>query len=199
VPWWGVLTATLAPVVLVGGWTVAAGRRTDGYDPAVDTISALAAVGATDRWVMTSALAVLGVCHLGTAVALRPAAAPGRLVLGAGGLATIGVALAPLPVEGGSAAHTVTAATAFGALAVWPVLAARRMPEPGRRDAGDAVPAGLRPRVAVPAGLVLGGLVAWFAVELAADGRVGLSERVAAGAQALWPLAVVVSGRFRAG
>lgn len=204
VPWWGVLTSALAPVVLVGGWTVAAGRRTDGYDPGVDTISALAAVGATDRWVMTSALAVLGVCHLGTAAALRPAATPGRLVLAAGGLATVGVALAPLPADGGSAAHTVTAAAAFGALAAWPVFAARRGPVSGRAAApagepGGAVPAGLRPQVAVPAGLVLGGLVAWFVVELAVDGRVGLSERVAAGAQSLWPLAVVVSARFRAG
>jgi hypothetical membrane protein len=200
VPWWGVLTSALAPVVLVGGWTVAAGRRTDGYDPGVDTISALAAVGAPDRWVMTSALAVLGVCHLGTAAALRPASVPGRLVLAAGGLATMGVALAPLPVEGGSTAHTATAAAAFGALAVWPVLAARRTAEPPDHEgARDAVPAGLRPLVAVPAGLVLGGLVAWFAVELAVDGRVGLSERVAAGAQALWPLAVVVSSRFRVG
>jgi len=194
VPWWGVLTSALAPVALIGGWTVAAGRRTDGYDPGVDTISALAAVGAPDRWVMTSALAVLGVCHLGTAVALRTAAAPGRLVLAAGGLATVGVALAPLPTAGGSPAHTATAAAAFGALALWPALAAV-----GGAERHDAVPAALRPPVAVPAGLALGGLVAWFAVELAVDGRVGLAERVAAGAQALWPLAVVLSGRVRAG
>ncbi len=34
-------------------------------------------------------------------------------------------------------------------------------------------------------------LVGWFGVELAADsGRVGLAERAAAGAQALWPLVV---------
>ncbi|MDP9417533.1 MAG: hypothetical protein M3P48_06825, partial [Actinomycetota bacterium] len=35
-------------------------------------------------------------------------------------------------------------------------------------------------------------LVGWFAVELRSDSpRVGLAERMAAGAQALWPLAVV--------
>lgn len=203
---WGLLSSALAPVVLVGGWTVAAGRRTDGYDAGVDTISALAAAGAPDRWVMTSALAVLGACHLGTATALGPAAVPGRAVLAAGGLATVGVALTPLPVSGRSAAHTVVAAAAFGALAVWPALATHRDRAGGRpdepadgQDERDTVPAALRPAVAVPATLLLGALVAWFAVELAVDGRVGLAERVAAGAQALWPLAVVVSCRVRAG
>jgi hypothetical protein len=43
---------------------------------------------------------------------------------------------------------------------------------------------------------VLLGLVTWFGVELAADrGYVGLSERAAAGAQAIWPLATVVLAR----
>jgi hypothetical protein len=67
----------------------------------------------------------------------------------------------------------------FLALAVWPAVA--------RRD-GEPL---LRPAVSLAAAAGLLGLVSWFGVELAADsGRVGLSERVAAGAQALWPLAV---------
>ena len=44
------------------------------------------------------------------------------------------------------------------------------------------------------ASVVLIGTLAWFAAELGGD-RVGLAERFAAGAQALWPLVVVLSSR----
>ena len=72
------------------------------------------------------------------------------------------------------------AGTAFVALAAWPLLAGRTGSDPV-----------LSPPVSVAAGVVLMALVAWFFAELVADsGRVGLSERVAAGAQALWPAAV---------
>jgi hypothetical protein len=47
VPWWGVVSAAAAPVLLVGGWTLAAGLQPGSFDPVADTISALAAVGAT--------------------------------------------------------------------------------------------------------------------------------------------------------
>ena len=184
VPWWGVLSATAAPVLLIGGWTVAAAHQHGGFDPAVETISALAARGATDRWIMTSALAGLGVCHVVTALALRPAAAAGRIALAGAGAATVLVAAIPLPAdESGSPVHSVAAGAAFLALAVWPALATRR---------SARVPTVVRPSVGVPAAAVLLGLVTWFGVELAADSdRVGLSERVAAGAQALWPIATV--------
>ena len=62
----------------------------------------------------------------------------------------------------------------------------------GRR--GPGVPAGLRRPVTRVAATVLLGLVGWFAVELNGP-RTGLAERVAAGAQALWPLAVVLTAR----
>jgi hypothetical protein len=43
---------------------------------------------------------------------------------------------------------------------------------------------------------VLLGLLVWFGAELIDGGRqVGLAERVLAGAQALWPLAVVLACR----
>ncbi|MGH8939130.1 MAG: DUF998 domain-containing protein, partial [Actinomycetes bacterium] len=88
----------------------------------------------------------------------------------------------PLPAGGDSSAvHTVSAGTAFVALAAWPALA-------GRPEAPEM----LRPAASRTAATVLLGLVGWFGVEFVLDtGRVGLSERVAAGAQALWPLAVV--------
>ena len=77
-------------------------------------------------------------CHLTTALALRAAASPGRVLLALGGVGTLLVA----------------------------------------------------------AGVVLLGLVGWFFVELVADtDRVGLSERVAAGAESLWPVAAAWGAR----
>jgi hypothetical membrane protein len=183
-----VLSAAAAPVLLIGGWTLAAAQQRVRFDPAVETISALAAHGADDRWIMTAALAGLGVCHVVTAAALRPAATAGRLLLAGGGIATVLVAAFPLPADdSGSTPHGIAAGAGFLTLAVWPALA-------GRRSA--RAPAVLRPAAGVPAAAVLLGLVAWFGAELAADrGLVGLSERAAAGAQALWPLAVVVLAR----
>jgi hypothetical membrane protein len=180
-PWWGLVSATAAPVLLIGGWTLAASRQRGGFDQVRRTISALAARDADDRWVMTAALVGLGMCHVTTALAVRRAATPGRVVLAVGGVATVLVAAFPQPgADRSSAAHTAAAGTAFVALAGWPLLAAR----PG----SDPV---LSAPVSVAAGVVLLALVGWFFAELLADsGRVGVSEGAAAGAQSLWPLAV---------
>jgi len=52
----------------------------------------------------------------------------------------------------------------------------------------------LRPAVAAAAVTVLLALVMWFGAELITGaGQAGLAERVAGAAQALWPLAVVLS------
>jgi hypothetical membrane protein len=189
VPWWAVLSSSCAPVFLIGGWTLAASRQPPGYDPAVGTISALAARGAADRWVMTSALAALGVCHAVTGLGLRPAAPSGRLMLAGGGVATVLVAAFPLPGGGTSVRHAVAAGVSFTALALWPALASRR---------GADVPALLRPAVAVPATALLAGLAGWFALQLHNGAHVGLAERVLAGAEALWPLFVTAAAyRYR--
>lgn len=181
VPWFGLVSSAAAPVLLVGGWTVAAARQQGGFDSLERTISDLAAYGADDRWIMTTALAGLGLCHLTTAAALRQVAAPaGRAVLAAGGATTVLVAVFPLPADGsGSTAHTLVAGTAFLAMSLWPALAVRR----------DG-PALVRPVPSAVAAATLLGLLVWFGVQLRADEGVGLAERVTAGAQALWPLAV---------
>ena len=186
-PWWAVLSSALAPVFLVGGWTVAAAVQPAAYDPLRDTISALAGHDATHRWIMTVGLAGVGVCHLGTAAGLRPARAAGRIALGIGGAATLLVAASPLPHSGTSQRHGVAAAVAFVALALWPLLAAGRAP---------ATPWALRPVPSLAAATVLFGLLGWFAVELSADGAwIGATERAAAAAQAVWPLVVVAAAR----
>jgi hypothetical protein len=76
VPWWGVVSSAAAPVLLVGGWTVAARLQPRSFNAVASTISALAADSAADRWVMTLVLLAVGVCDVVTGLALRPAAAP---------------------------------------------------------------------------------------------------------------------------
>jgi hypothetical membrane protein len=189
VPWWGLVSSAVAPVLLVGGWTVAAGLQPGSFDAVAGTISALAAVGAADRWVMTLALAGVGACHVITGLALRPASSAGRLILMSGGAATVLVAAFPETAgDGGSPPHTFWAAAGFVALAVWPLAA---------RGRGLLVPAWLRPGVCAGAAGVLLGLLVWFGTELTGEGRqVGLAERVLAGAEAVWPLAVVLACRW---
>ena len=190
VPWWGVLSSVAAPVLLVGGWTVAASLQPR-FDPVADTVSALAAQGATDRWVMTLTFVVVGICYIVTALALRPARAAGRLILIAGVLA--GMLVAASPERAGDTypvPHIIAAVAGLAGLVTWPAGAWRR---------GPAVPWGLRPAVAATAVVVLLVLVAWFGAELILGiGQVGLAERIAGVAQAIWPLAVVLSCRWSA-
>jgi hypothetical membrane protein len=190
VPWWGALSSAAAPVLLVGGWTVAAMLQPGSFDQVRQTISALAAHGAADRQVMSLALLSVGVCHVITGLALRPAASPGRVLLMTGGVATVLVAAFPVRAGAGrSVPHTVAAAAAFIALAAWPAVG-------GRRGAG--LPWGLRAGVSAGASAALFGLLGWFYVELSTGGlQLGLAERVAAGAQALWPLVVVITCYWR--
>ena len=186
-PWWGVASSAAAPVLLVGGWTAAASLQPR-FDPVADTVSALAALGANDRWVMTLTFLVVGGCYIVTALALRPAAAAGRLILIAGAVAGMLVAVNPeRPGDLYPLSHIITASLGFAGLVTWPAWAWRR---------GPAVPWGLRPAVAVAAVAVQFALLAWFGTELILGfGQVGLAERVAGTVQALWPLAVVLSCR----
>jgi hypothetical membrane protein len=187
-----VLSAGLAPVFLVGGWTLAARRQPAGYDAVRDTISALAGFGAIDRWVMTVGLVGVGVCHIVTASGLRPVATPGRVLLAAGGAATLMVAAFPVPRIGSSPPHFAAALVAFSALTLWPTLASVRVPSPAAHRV-------LRPAVSFAATAAMASLLGWFGIELASDGsHIGLSERALAAAQALWPLCVVLA-LWRAG
>jgi hypothetical membrane protein len=185
VPWWGVVSSAAAPVLLVGGWTVAARLQPRSFNAVASTISALAADGAADRWVMTLVLLAVGVCDVVTGLALRPAATPGRIILIVGGMAGVLVAANPEPAGGGSLAHAFWATIGFIALTAWP---------PGGLTRGSSVPGGLRPAVSAVAAGALLGLLVWFAAELMTRGaQVGLAERVLTEAQAVRPLAVVVT------
>lgn len=199
-PWWAVLSSVAAPVAMIGGWTLAAAihQRTAPFDPVRETISALAEVGSPAPFAMTAGLALTGVAHLATAAGLGRAGVPatGRVLLGLGGLATAAVAV--LPADTASTGHGAAAAVAFVALSVWPAAAVRR-----RGPVLTAPPWPTRARVGVAASAGLLGLLAWFVLELQEDDRaaalVGLSERLLAGGQSLWPLVVVLALRRRAG
>ena len=180
VPRWALASAIAAPVAMIGGWTLAASRQPS-FDPVQETISALATSAATDPWIMTAGLAITGVAHLVTAAGLRPVPRRARVLHAIGGAATLAVAL--FPSDAAPQAHGVAAGIGFGALALWPALAARR-----------GATGILRPAVTVGASVALTGLLGWFVVELQGGGDLtGLSERALAGAQAVWPLVVVVA------
>jgi hypothetical protein len=190
VPWWGVASAAAAPVLMAAGWTVAAGLQPS-FDPVSGTVSALAAPGAADRWVMTRTFVVVGACYFVTGLGLRPARLPGRLMLM--GAAVTGVMVAANPEHAGTSLpvpHMIWGAAGCLALVAWPAAASRR---------GPVVPWSLRPGVSAAAVAVLLVLLAWFSVELVTDGaEAGLAERIFGTAQALWPLAVIVSCRYAA-
>jgi hypothetical membrane protein len=187
VPRWARASAATAPVALIGGWTVAALAQPSGFDSVRDTISALADYPAHDRWIMTGAIAVTGVCHLVTAHGLCPSQSWSRMALVLAGAGTLGVAGIPLSLSG--AGHAVVATVAFGALAVWPALAARDgvlPPALTRSRAGrvavDAVSAGF---VVLLAGLGAG----------VPAGHIGLSERVLAAGEVLVVAAAALARR----
>jgi hypothetical protein len=211
-----VLSSAAAPTLLIGGWTVAARLQDGEFNSVTGTISALAADDAQHRWVMTAALAGVGAAHVTTALALRPAPPVARWLIATGGVTAALVAANPLPTEGGHAPrHAVAAGVCFVSLGVWPAFSWRRRrasavaaapgratatgPEPASTFTPAPVPLPFRPAVALAASGVLVAGLGWFFAELVKDGdRVGLSERVAAGTQAVWPLLAVLAARRRA-
>lgn len=187
VPDWAMVSAALAPVVLIVGWTLAASRQPERYSPVRESISALAAQGATDRWIMTTGLAALGACLAVTAAGLHPARPLGRWLLAVGGAGTVLAAAAPQPAHGWAPLHVAAASVGFVALALWPVCAA-----------SSSAPFVLRPRCDTVVTALLLALLGWLGVEIGGGPLLGLSERMLAGAQALWPLVTVLALRVGA-
>jgi Protein of unknown function (DUF998) len=185
VPGWGVASAVLAPCVLIGGWSFAAGLQPGSFDAVSRSISTLAAYGATDRWVMTTALIVVASANAITGLGLRPAARNGRILLIAGGIFGLLVALSPQPMVGSSIRHEIAAGLSCAAMTVWPLAGMRRE---------HRAPFGLRPGPAIWATGVVVVFLAWFCFEVVSGGdMIGLAERTLTGAQTIWPLFVVLT------
>jgi hypothetical protein len=115
-----VVSSAAAPVLMIGGWTAAACLQPR-FDPVADTVSALAAQGATDRWVMTLTCVVVGACYLITALALRPAGTAGRIILVIGAVA--GMLVAANPERPGDVypwGHIIWASIGLVGVTTWP-------------------------------------------------------------------------------
>ena len=178
IPWWALLSSGAAPILLIGGWTVASALQPPSFDPLSHTISALAADGATDRWVMTSVLAGIGVCYFVTACGLKRVRPAGRVTLLLGGACSIAVAVFPEPGDGGTTPqHVVATGMGFASLAVWPCLAV---------EGGSSAPWPLRPATSAFFTALVLASAAWFLVELNGHGDAGVAEHVVTGLQELW-------------
>ncbi|WP_405616808.1 DUF998 domain-containing protein [Streptomyces sp. NBC_01511] len=187
-PWWVLLSAGCAPLLLIGASAISQVLQGPAYNPTVETLSILASYGARGYWLMTGILIVLGASYIATAHGLREAALPGRVALAGGGLAAMALTLVPAPLSGGALGHGAVAATGFVLLAVWPALAANR--------GGRKVPWGLRFKVSVVASTLMCLCALWFVFELQGGKAPGIAERVVTLAQAVWPLVVAVSCRL---
>ncbi|HTZ94346.1 MAG TPA: DUF998 domain-containing protein [Streptosporangiaceae bacterium] len=184
VPWWGIASSVLAPVILVGGWTVAADLQPMPFDAVSRSISALAAQGMPYRWVITSALLGVGICNFVTGLALRPAAEAGRILLILGGVCSMLIAAYPQHQHSGSPEHEAFSFVGVVLMTIWPIAATRE-------DADT--PLCLQRRVAFGAVALNLGLLVWFTAELFNGPLLGLAERLVTVDESLWPLFVVVS------
>jgi hypothetical membrane protein len=183
------LSAILAPVSLVTGWLVAGFLQHGHYDPVRQTISVLAGHSASDRWIMTVGLYLLGTSQILTAVGLSGTRQRARILLAIGGLTGLGVAIFPQPPHGSAAVHLVFATLSVSLLAVWPATIGSR--------------AASRPHVLTVRGSVLATIVflcllAWLYAAGHGGGALGIAERIDTAIENSWPLVVIVAIRRHA-
>ena len=187
VPGWTLGTALLAPVVLVGGWLIADALQPASYSPMQQTVSVLAGLTGTDRWVMTAALLLVGSCQIATGAGLTAVSMPARILLILTGLSTLGIAASPEPASGPTSRHLAFAVGCVVTTAVWPVLVATRAP---------ARPWILTAHGCAAVTVLFAGLSCWLLVA-ARDGAgdLGMVERLTSAAQGFFPLVVALALR----
>lgn len=126
------LGGIVGPVAFVAAWSIL-GSRTAGYSATGDAISRLAATGAPTQAAMTA-----GFIAYGAGLPLFGAALRGRLrgsawvFATATGVATLGVAAAPLGSPTRDTVHGVFAALGYATLAGIPLTAAKPLADEGR-------------------------------------------------------------------
>lgn len=183
---WAVVSTALAPLAMISAWLVAETLQPPSYSPLGSSISGLASLGAADRWIVTSALFVVGACYLVTAACLPGLRRSARMVLLITSLSGIGIAASPQPVYGTNPQHLVWTALGAVALAVWPAFTARRAARP---------PLILRPRAVAAVTVVSLALLTWLVVETQGGSALGLAERLVTGLQMTWPFVVILALR----
>ena len=187
VPGWAVATAFLAPAVLAGGWLMAGALQPASYSPMRETISVLAGHSGANRWVMTTALLLVGSCQIATAAGLTAVRMPARILLILTGLSTLGIAASPQPATGPTSRHLAFAVSCVVTTAVWPVLVARRAP-------AQSWIVSVYGCAAVT--VLFAGLSCWLLIAAReGGGDLGMVERLTSGAQGLFPLVVALALR----
>lgn len=188
VPRWTLVSSALSPLLLVVGWLAADALQPPSYSPMRQTVSVLAGHGGHDRWVMTAALFAVGACHLVSATGLSRLRWSARAVLALAGVAAIGVATHPEPVDGSTVPHLVWTSVGAVAIAIWPAFVGERDGPPSRSFALS-----VRGSAWVTAAFVV--LLAWLASATQVGGELGLAERLTSGIQTCWPFVVAVALR----
>jgi hypothetical membrane protein len=183
-------SAALSPVVMIGGWLAAEALQPPSYSPLRSTISGLAGLGGTDRWIMTSALFAVGACYFATAAGLPGVRVPARIVLVVAGLSSIGIAVSPEPAGGSTPQHLAWTSLGAAAITVWPALTTRR---------SRSQPLILRTRAAGAVTALFITLLAWLVFETQDGTVLGLAERLVSAVQLTWPFVVALALRHTAG
>jgi hypothetical membrane protein len=149
----------------------------------------LAGEAGTDRWIMTTALFLVGCCHVVTAAGLSGVRIRARFLLAAAGLASIGIAASPEPARGSSLVHLAWTVLGAAAITIWPAFAVRR---------GLSQPLVLSGRVAAAVTAVLIALLGWLIVETQDGDALGLAERLTSAVQTSWPFIVALAPQHAA-
>jgi hypothetical membrane protein len=180
------VSVILSPVFATGGWLVAGAVQPSSYSPIRDTVSVLAGRAGTDRWIMTGALFLVGVCQLATAAGLAEVRVPARIVLVVAGLSSIGIAVNPEPARGSTPQHLAWTSLGAVAITVWPAFVARRAPP--------------RPLILSSHGcavvtVVFLVLLGWLVIETQGGSDLGLAERLMLSTDTCWPFVVAITQR----
>src|ERR1700753_959088 len=92
---WVLICAMLCATLLTGGWLLADAVAPAGYSPIRQTVSVLAGHAGTHRWIVTTALVLVGASYLATSAGMTALRRPARAGLAVAGTAAIGVAMCP--------------------------------------------------------------------------------------------------------
>jgi hypothetical membrane protein len=180
---WVIYSAALTPVVLTAGWLTAGLLQPDSYSPMRQTVSSLAGYDATDRWVMTATLFLVGAGYLVTAAGLANIVPLARFLLVLAGLCAIGIATSPEPIGGPTAVHLAFTVVGGITITIWPAVAG--WPDPRRPPIMS-----LRSCIIVTAAFVV--LLGWTVLETRGGSALGLAERTTSSVQTTWPFVVAV-------
>jgi hypothetical protein len=186
VPGWTVVSAGLSPVLLTGGWLAGGAFQSASYSPIRETVSVLAGHAGTDRWIMTSALFLVGGCNFVTAAGLTGVRLPARILLLVAGLSSIGIAVSPEPAVGSTPQHLAWTSLGEVTIAVWPAFT-------GRRGSPRPLMSSIRGAATVTAVSIT--LLGWLVIETQGGSVLGLAERLTSSIQITWPFIVALALR----